>query len=238
MIPFIGPIGRDWVSWRYPSSAKTDPPQFGSLTVVPYFPWVWQRTTSLRNWLVKNKTFSERSLYSVNADLQHILAAESQCTGRQLSNPCATNNGGCAHLCIITTKDSGATTAARCACNIGYRLNTDNRGCLRKWTIVGPMPTTAVPNQWWISISAVQDYLLFSSNKLVRGIVPDGGLFSEAILPLSPSSTRLNGLYYDVACDSAKVNHIVYFQIFQVEPFLFNISELGLLCGYTGQCGL
>ncbi len=47
----------------------------------------------------------------------------------------------------------------------------------------------------------VDDYLLFSSNKLVRGILPDESVLREAILPISPKSARLSGLYFDVACD-------------------------------------
>lgn len=46
------------------------------------------------------------------------------------------------------------------------------------------------------------DYLLFSSNKIVRGIFPDmDGSLSEAILPISPISQRRIGMYFEVECD-------------------------------------
>ena len=42
-------------------------------------------------------------------------------------NPCGTNNGGCDHMCIITKIGTGI--GFRCACDMGYRLNTDLKRC-------------------------------------------------------------------------------------------------------------
>ena len=46
-------------------------------------------------------------------------------------NPCNTQggktNGGCDHMCIVT---HGSTNLGyRCACDIGYRLNEDQKTC-------------------------------------------------------------------------------------------------------------
>lgn len=35
----------------------------------------------------------------------------------------------------------------------------------------------------------------------MRGFIPGRSTFTEAILPVSPTSNRIGGLYYDVACD-------------------------------------
>lgn len=47
------------------------------------------------------------------------------------------------------------------------------------------------------------DYLLFSSNKVVRGIYPNmlQNSLAEAILPISPISQRRIGMYFAVECD-------------------------------------
>lgn len=46
------------------------------------------------------------------------------------SNPCGNNNGGCQHMCIVTAPTEGTGHLAyRCACNIGWRLASDQRNC-------------------------------------------------------------------------------------------------------------
>ena len=40
------------------------------------------------------------------------------------SNPCAVDNGGCSHLCLLSS-DSGYS----CACPTGHLLNSDNLTC-------------------------------------------------------------------------------------------------------------
>uniref|UniRef100_A0A915LCH3 Vitellogenin receptor n=1 Tax=Romanomermis culicivorax TaxID=13658 RepID=A0A915LCH3_ROMCU len=136
-----------------------------------------------------------------------LTTQDSQCTDKQIINPCEVNNGGCSHLCIITKREGFSlfntvpSVMARCVCNIGFILGQDGRQC-----------------------TSVQDYLLFGSNKLVRGILPNGGLFSEAILPISPTSTRLSGVYYDVACDANK-NWVYYADI--LENIVYRIRPQG-----------
>uniref|UniRef100_A0A914VPN4 Uncharacterized protein n=1 Tax=Plectus sambesii TaxID=2011161 RepID=A0A914VPN4_9BILA len=82
-------------------------------------------------------------------------------------------------MCILTKDVGGFGVGFRCACPIGQML-VDGKSCKDS-----------------------TGYLLFSSNKLVRGIFPDiaNNVLSEAILPVSPISQRRNGMYFDVECD-------------------------------------
>lgn len=49
-------------------------------------------------------------------------------------------------------------------------------------------------------------------------------LFSDAILPVTPTSTRLNGLYYDVACDVTR-QWVFYADI--IENIVYRIRPTG-----------
>lgn len=61
-----------------------------------------------------------------------FIAEQSQCTGRQITNPCASNNGGCSQLCILASNEAGFGITARCACQTGYALMPDLKTCQRK----------------------------------------------------------------------------------------------------------
>lgn len=42
-------------------------------------------------------------------------------------NPCAVNNGGCAHLCLLSVSDVRNYT---CACHSGTELHPNNHDCI------------------------------------------------------------------------------------------------------------
>ena len=44
-------------------------------------------------------------------------------------NPCAHNNGGCAHLCLLSFNDQRNYT---CACHSGTRLHQNGHDCIGK----------------------------------------------------------------------------------------------------------
>lgn len=49
------------------------------------------------------------------------------------SNPCATRNGDCSHLCIALPEPGGRPSVShRCACPTHYNLASDNKTCVGK----------------------------------------------------------------------------------------------------------
>uniref|UniRef100_A0AC35U3P2 EGF-like domain-containing protein n=1 Tax=Rhabditophanes sp. KR3021 TaxID=114890 RepID=A0AC35U3P2_9BILA len=101
----------------------------------------------------------------------------SECFAQNIENPC--KNSDCEGMCILGKSQSGSGVGYKCACPIGQKL------------VAG---TKCVP---------ALDYLLFSSNKVVRGIYPhiQSNALAEAILPISPISQRRIGMYFAVECD-------------------------------------
>ncbi|XP_024940882.1 low-density lipoprotein receptor-related protein 2 isoform X2 [Cephus cinctus] len=94
-----------------------------------------------------------------------------------VSNPCGNNNGGCQHMCIVTAAGGRETGLAyRCACNIGWRLSTDQRNC-----------------------NLVQEFLMYTQQRFIKGRVLDPVMegFSDAILPVVSRRARFVGLDYD-----------------------------------------
>lgn len=91
-----------------------------------------------------------------------------------LSNPCGNTNGGCQQMCIIT--NTGASLGFRCACNIGYQLESDERNC-----------------------NLVQEFLMYSQQRFIKGKVLDPIIegFSDAILPVVSRRARFVGLDFD-----------------------------------------
>ena len=49
-------------------------------------------------------------------------------------NPCAHNNGGCAHLCLLSFNDQRSYT---CACHSGTRLHENGHDCIGKIVLIG-----------------------------------------------------------------------------------------------------
>uniref|UniRef100_A0A7E4V2M4 EGF-like domain-containing protein n=1 Tax=Panagrellus redivivus TaxID=6233 RepID=A0A7E4V2M4_PANRE len=101
----------------------------------------------------------------------------SECYQKPIDNPCA--NADCQGMCLLGKDIGGYGVGFRCACPIGQKL-IDGRRC----------------------VPAI-DYLLFSSNKVVRGIFPSiiHKSLAEAVLPISPQSQRRIGMYFAVECD-------------------------------------
>ncbi|XP_063861273.1 low-density lipoprotein receptor-related protein 2-like isoform X3 [Scylla paramamosain] len=97
-------------------------------------------------------------------------------------NPCTNGggktNGGCDHMCIVT---HGSTNLGfRCACDIGYRLNEDQKSC-----------------------SMVTEFLMYSQQKFIKGQVldPVSENFNDAINPIVSKAARFVGLDFDYRND-------------------------------------
>ncbi|KAL4708620.1 hypothetical protein ACJJTC_001059, partial [Scirpophaga incertulas] len=105
-----------------------------------------------------------------------------------VNNPCGNNNGGCAHMCIVTALPNGGL-GYRCACNIGYRLETDLRNC-----------------------DLVEEFLMYSQQRFIKGKVLNPVIegFSEAILPVVSRRARFVGLDFD-----AQDEYIYYSDVLQ-----------------------
>ena len=49
-------------------------------------------------------------------------------TNALATNPCASNNGGCSHLCLLSNTSAGHTCA--CPDGNGYQLAANGRDCI------------------------------------------------------------------------------------------------------------
>ncbi|CAH2090686.1 unnamed protein product [Euphydryas editha] len=105
-----------------------------------------------------------------------------------VNNPCGNNNGGCSQMCIVTALPNGGL-GYQCACNIGYRLETDLKNC-----------------------DIVKEFLMYSQQRFIKGKVLDPVIesFSEAMLPIVSSRGRFVGLDFD-----ARDEHIYYSDVLQ-----------------------
>lgn len=102
-------------------------------------------------------------------------------------SPCGYNNGACQHMCIIT--NTGGNLGYRCACNIGWRLTSDERTC-----------------------DLVQEFLMYSQQRFIKGKVLNPVIegFSDAMLPVVSRRARFVGLDFD-----ARDQHIYYSDVLQ-----------------------
>lgn len=104
----------------------------------------------------------------------------------QLTNPCGSNNGGCQHMCIITRNgdENSYALGYRCACSTGFQLAPNQKSCVR-----------------------VEEFLMYSQQKFVRGIILDQHSpgFTDAIVPVVSRSARFVGLDFN-----ARNNYIFY----------------------------
>ncbi|XP_037294723.1 LOW QUALITY PROTEIN: low-density lipoprotein receptor-related protein 2 [Manduca sexta] len=105
-----------------------------------------------------------------------------------VNNPCGNNNGGCSQMCIVTAIQNGGL-GYRCACNIGYRLESDLRNC-----------------------DLVNEFLMYSQQRFIKGKVLNPVIegFSDAILPVVSRRARFVGLDFD-----ARDEHIYYSDVLQ-----------------------
>ncbi|RXG68268.1 Low-density lipoprotein receptor-related protein 2 [Armadillidium vulgare] len=104
-----------------------------------------------------------------------IKAVHEVLQSEKVHNPCGVNNGGCDHMCILThTPDD--EIGYRCACDIGYQLNKDQKQC-----------------------TMVKEFLLYSQQKFIKGQVlnPVSKNFNDAIDPIVSKSARFVGLDFD-----------------------------------------
>ncbi|KIH55252.1 hypothetical protein ANCDUO_14594, partial [Ancylostoma duodenale] len=126
-------------------------------------------------------TNKENNVFPMGISAYHPMAqpgpGQSECLAQKIENPCATAD--CKGMCVLSKDAGGFGVGYRCTCPIGQKL-VEGKKC----------------------IDSI-DYLLFSSNKIVRGIFPDQvqNSLSEAILPISPISQRRIGMYFEVECD-------------------------------------
>ncbi|MCL4126473.1 UNVERIFIED_CONTAM: hypothetical protein GTU68_065881, partial [Idotea baltica] len=91
-----------------------------------------------------------------------IKAVHQVLQSKKVVNPCGVNKGGCDHMCILThTPDD--EIGYRCACDIGYQLNSDQKQC-----------------------TMVKEFLLYSQQKFIKGQVlnPVSENFNDAIDPI------------------------------------------------------
>lgn len=104
------------------------------------------------------------------------------------NNPCGNNNGACAQMCIVTAIQ-GAGLGYRCACYIGWQLQSDLRNCV-----------------------LVNEFLMYSQQRFIKGKVLNPVIegFSDAILPIVSRRARFVGLDFD-----ARDEHIYYSDVLQ-----------------------
>ncbi|XP_064102114.1 low-density lipoprotein receptor-related protein 2-like [Macrobrachium nipponense] len=114
-----------------------------------------------------NKTQDPKAIKAVHALMQPPVL-----------NPCGVSNGECDHMCIVTY---GSTRLGyRCACDIGYKLNPDQKKC-----------------------SMVTEFLMYSQQKFIKGQVldPVSENFNDAINPIVSKTGRFVGLDFDARND-------------------------------------
>ena len=90
------------------------------------------------NWYVCNSTYTAMKVISPERQLQGITdyvclqGAHTSCKQYEILhtagiNPCAINNGGCAHLCLLSVNNSRNYT---CACHNGTLLHQNGHDCI------------------------------------------------------------------------------------------------------------
>lgn len=84
-------------------------------------------------------------------------------------NPCAANNCGCQHICLLTVRQT-----CTCKCEMGYQLGRDNTSCVK-----------------------IKEFLLYTRRKEICGIPLVGSDNSDIIQPISRIGNAV-GLDYDV----------------------------------------
>ncbi|KAJ8664776.1 hypothetical protein QAD02_006438 [Eretmocerus hayati] len=119
------------------------------------------------------------------------------CTShRKISNPCAKNNGGCQHLCLLSTTTK---SRASCGCKIGYELSQDGKSC-----------------------DAMQDYLLLSQEDSIRGLSlsKPGEPFTDA---LNPSRFNLGSA---VSIDYDSNNADIFYSSLYPKDQLYQVHQI------------
>ncbi|XP_043344111.1 low-density lipoprotein receptor-related protein 2 isoform X2 [Cervus canadensis] len=89
-------------------------------------------------------------------------------------NPCAHENGGCQHICLLSHRTFNGGLGYRCKCRLGSIPDWDDYHCV-----------------------AAERFLLFSSNLAVRGIPLTLSHQTDVILPVTGSSSVFLGIDFD-----------------------------------------
>uniref|UniRef100_A0A8C6B9V0 Low-density lipoprotein receptor-related protein 2 n=1 Tax=Monodon monoceros TaxID=40151 RepID=A0A8C6B9V0_MONMO len=90
------------------------------------------------------------------------------------SNPCADNNGGCQHICVLSHRTFNGGLGYRCKCRLGYIPDMDDYHCV-----------------------AAERFLFFSSDVAVRGIPLTLSHQADVILPVTGGASVFVGIDFD-----------------------------------------
>lgn len=74
------------------------------------------------------------------------------------SNPCASNNGGCEQVCVLSHRTDNGGLGYRCKCEFGFELDTDERHCVGKKFA---LPVFPVDITWFVCAYFGPDSLSF-----------------------------------------------------------------------------
>ncbi|XP_013773508.1 low-density lipoprotein receptor-related protein 2-like isoform X2 [Limulus polyphemus] len=156
----------------------------------------------LRTHLFNNSEIVE-PIYRDRTLLKEPKAIKSYHPVRQppVTNPCGVNNGGCEHMCVVTRSAEEYGLGYRCVCSIGYELSQNGKSC-----------------------SHVEEFLLYSQQKFVRGSIlnPVDEGFTDVIVPIVSKSARYVGLDFD-----ARHNYIYYSDVILDVIYRINTDGTG-----------
>lgn len=116
--------GPRWLWWR-PTSSLTAVPKWSTAHLRLHTEWLLY--TDLNSHKVRSdvhQTWQEDSVYS-NYIVYWFVAF-------LVPNPCATNRGGCEHICVLSHQSDNGGLGYRCKCRMGYDLHADGKRCFGK----------------------------------------------------------------------------------------------------------
>uniref|UniRef100_H2YAY4 EGF-like domain-containing protein n=1 Tax=Ciona savignyi TaxID=51511 RepID=H2YAY4_CIOSA len=103
----------------------------------------------------------------------------------KVDNPCAVQNGGCAHLCVLSHVLDGLGYS--CLCDLGYVLNMDRKSCKRKITFVALAYSTLTTSFWRHHMDQSREFPLEDFNKLMlcfRYYLTDSNILCRLLVTL------------------------------------------------------
>lgn len=115
----------------------------------------------------KNTGRERKAIITKTSDLMDIRVFHRN--RKNIRNPCGKNNGGCSHMCLLTSLEQIPSTSippTRCACPIGVKLTGDNKTCKD-----GP-----------------SSYIIFAHRTDIRQISLDIDYMIDVVLPLQQIS--------------------------------------------------
>ncbi|XP_053453877.1 low-density lipoprotein receptor-related protein 2 [Nycticebus coucang] len=108
------------------------------------------------------------------------------------SNPCEHDNGGCEQICVLSHRTDNDGLGYRCKCTFGFQLDADGLHCV-----------------------AVQSFLLFSSQRTVRGIPFSLSTQEDVMVPVTGSSSFFVGIDFDARNSTIFFSDISEHSIFE-----------------------